>query len=429
VSFKGCFGRESMTDFAHQVDLWVRTSLATGVKNWPELVASLPGVYPEQVFDSLRRQKLSWLISFAQPNGEATSGSNGPSIAHKLWADRELPTPHPLDACWWFADCSIQKLLECTQVSSSLPSHLILLGIPTIFHFVRKKGMFERVTLVDADSEVRSVGDVGPRYRTVTANLMRDPLPKISGEVVIADPPWYETEVRAFLWTARYFCSNGGVILMSVPPAGTRPDIGEEWEQTLSWSRGLGIELVDYQEGALRYISPPFERNALAAAGIQAVEENWRRGDLAVFSCVGPITHARPIHGAVAKWEECAVEGVRFRVRAPSPTSDLDPTLRPVAAGDIFDSVSRRDPRRDLVDVWTSGNRAFRCSGRAILLHILRSLASNGGVECQMTGERFGQTLEVVRATAARLQEIVRTEVNECSTIRETDDCLDILSG
>jgi hypothetical protein len=418
-----------MTDFVHQVDLWVRDSLARGVKNWPELVSSLPGVYPEQVFESLKRQKLSHFISLVKPNGDVTPGRNDPSVAHQLWADGELPTPHPLDACWWFADCSIRKLLECIQGNSSLPSHLILLGIPTFFHFARKKGLFERVTLVDADSEVRSVGDTDHRYRTVTANLMRNLLPRLSGEVVIADPPWYEPEIRAFLWTARYLCSKGGVILMSVPPAGTRPGIEEEWAQTLRWSRGLGIELVDYQEGALRYISPLFERNALAAAGIQAVEENWRGGDLAVFSCVGPMAHARPIQWELEKWEECTVECVRFRVRAPSLAHEQDPTLHPVASGDIFNSVSRRDSRRDLVDVWTSGNRAFKCSGRAILLHILRSLASNEDVERQITSGQFGQNLELVRATTARLQEIVRIELNECSAIRETDDCLDILSG
>jgi hypothetical protein len=418
-----------MTDFVHQVDLWVRDSLAKGVKDWPELVTSLPGVYPEQVFESLARQNLGHLISLAKPNGEVISRRNDPSIAHQLWADGELPTPHPLDACWWFADCSIRKLLECIEHNSSLPSHLILLGIPTFFHFVRKKSMFERVTLVDADSEFRSIGNADHRYRTVTANLMRDGLPRMLGEVVIADPPWYEPEIRAFLWTARHSCSKGGVILMSVPPTGTRPGIGEEWARTLRWSRGLGLELVDYQKNALRYISPLFERNALAAAGIQAVKKNWRAGDLAVFSCLDPMTHERPIQCALEKWEECSVEGVRFRVRTPSLTPEGDLTLRPVASRDIFDSVSRRDSRRDLIDVWTSGNRAFRCSGRAILLHILRSLASNEDVERQITRGRFGQDLELVRTTAAKLQEIVRIEATECSATRETDDCLDILSG
>jgi hypothetical protein len=219
------------------------------------------------------------------------------------------------------------------------------------------------------------------------------------------------------------------VILMSVPPTGTRPGIGEEWARTLRWSRGLGLELVDYQKNALRYISPLFERNALAAAGIQAVKKNWRAGDLAVFSCLDPMTHERPIQCALEKWEECSVEGVRFRVRTPSLTPEGDLTLRPVASRDIFDSVSRRDSRRDLIDVWTSGNRAFRCSGRAILLHILRSLASNEDVERQITRGRFGQDLELVRTTAAKLQESVRIEATECSATRETDDCLDILSG
>jgi hypothetical protein len=417
-----------MTEFLRQVDLWVRDSLAKGVTNWQELVASLPGVYPEQVYGSLKRQKLCQIISLAKPNGDVTDDRSGSLIAHQLWTGGELPTPHPLDACWWFADCSIQKLLERIRDNSSSPSRVVLLGIPTLFHYIRKKGMFERVTLIDADSEVRSDRDADHRYRTITADLTSDRLPGISGEIVIADPPWYLPEIRAFLWAARHLCSKEGVILMSVPPAGTRPGIVEEWDQTLRWSRGLGIELVDYQRSALRYISPLFERNALAAAGVQAVDANWRSGDLAVFSCIGPIAHERPLLGGLEKWERCSVEGVRFRVRAPSLAPDLDPTLHPVASGDIFDTVSRRDSRRNLVDVWTSGNRAFRCSGRAILLHILRSLASNRDVEPQVPSEGFEQ-IELVRATTVRLQEIVRLEVSECSAMRETDDCLDILSG
>jgi hypothetical protein len=417
-----------MTEFARQIDLWVRDSLAKGMMCWPELVASLPGVYPEQVYESLKRQKLCQLISFARPSGDVTDNRSDSLIAHQLWTRGELPTPHPLDACWWFADCSIHKLLECIRDNSPLPSHVVLLGIPTLFHYIRKKGMFDRVTLVDSDSEVRSDRDADDTYHTITADLTRDRLPGISGEVVIADPPWYLPEIRAFLWAARYLCSKDGAVLMSVPPAGTRPGIAEEWEQTLRWSRRLGMELVDYQRNALRYISPLFERNALAAAGVQAVDANWRSGDLAVFSCRGSIAHERPLLDGPEKWEKRSVEGVRFRVRAPSLVPGLDPTLYPVASGDIFDTVSRRDSRRNLVDVWTSGNRAFRCSGRAILLHILRSLASNRDVEPQVTSEGFEQ-IELVRATTARLQEIVRMEVSECSAMRETDDCLDILSG
>jgi hypothetical protein len=58
----------------------------------------------------------------------------------------------------------------------------------------------------------------------------------------------------------------------------------------------------------------------------------------------------------------------------------------------------------------------------------IRSLASNRKVEPQVTSETSEQS-ELVRATTAKLQEIVRLEGNECSAMRETDDCLDILSG
>src|SRR5262249_61566996 len=43
--------------------------------------------------------------------------------------------------------------------------------------------------------------------------------------------------------------------------------------------------------------------------------------------------------------------------------------------GDILPSVSRRDKRRRLTGVWTSGNRIFACWGRNVLRRIVQSIA------------------------------------------------------
>jgi Probable N6-adenine methyltransferase len=414
-------------NFDAQVDLWVHASVANGVTIWRDLLTSLPGVYPNQVLESLKRQGLCERVSFSRPWGETSAARQSTSIAHRLWSSGDLPTPHLLDACWWFADCSILSLLNHVHDNCRSSGHVILLGIPTFFHYARKQALLERVTLIDADPDV-AVAATDPRHDVCRVNLLRDELPRMSGEIVIADPPWYESEIRAFLWAARHLCSKGGLILTSVPPVGTRPGIGEEWSRTLTWSRGLGMELVNYHKGVLRYISPLFERNALAAAGIRDGVENWRCGDLAMFSCTGPIAQPRPVLHEPDAWEQYSVEGVRFRVRAPAPIPGFDPMLYRVAAGDIFDSVSRRDSRRHLVDVWTSGNRAFRCSARTIFIQILRILASNNNIDRQICSAWSGHTLERVRAAVTRIQNIVRTEVDECSAMRATDDFLDNLS-
>lgn len=416
-------------DFPDQVDLWIRAKLDSGVNDWPGLVAGLPGVYPEQVLASLHRQNLCDAISFPSVATKVHPNNNDSSIAHRLWTEGDLPTPHPLDACWWFANCSFRSLLGHLQRNASSPRHVVLLGIPSFFHLLRKKAILDRVTLVDSDPDVRSAPDGDCRYRVVTANLLGDELPAASGDVVIADPPWYEPEIRAFLWAARHLCTKGGVILTSVPPAGARPGIGDEWSRTLRWTRGLGLELVDYEKHTLRYISPLFERNALAAAGIHGVQENWRSGDLAVFRCEGPVIYERPRYRQLETWEQCSIGGVRFRVRVPSQAADPDPTLHPLVLGDVLDSVSRRDSRRDQVDVWTSGNRAFRCTGRAILLQILRSLSSNEGLGRRTPVQQFARASELARNTAARVEEIVQIEKNESSSLREMDDSLDIWSG
>ena len=52
-----------------------------------------------------------------------------------------------------------------------------------------------------------------------------------------------------------------------------------------------------------------------------------------------------------------------------------DPSLVGIVAGDVLPSVSRRDERRSLAEVWTSGNRVFRCADTAVLQQICRAVA------------------------------------------------------
>jgi hypothetical protein len=66
---------------------------------------------------------------------------------------------------------------------------------------------------------------------------------------------------------------------------------------------------------------------------------------------------------------------VRVRIRQPNLSGFADPSLVSVVPGDVLQSVSRRDSRRRLADVWTSGNRIFACQGRGVLQQILRAVA------------------------------------------------------
>ncbi len=141
------------------------------------------------------------------------------------------------------------------------------------------------------------------------------------------------------------------------------------------------------------------------------------------------VTLPRPVIPAASeeKWVEESLHGVRVRVR-PSESSDFnDPNLLTIVGGDILPSASRRDYRRSLVDVWTSGNRVFASQGRNVLIHILRALAT-GNSPVEAVAQRLGRELSVGEQTLVgnaiiRMTEIINTERGENSLIGES--CID----
>src|SRR5437588_605326 len=94
--------------FERYVDDLIRRQLACGTLGWNQLIRSLPGVSPDIVWESLRRQKLVRQIKFHDDDQSQRSSSI--PFAYQLWRNGSLPTPHILDACWWFADASLELL-------------------------------------------------------------------------------------------------------------------------------------------------------------------------------------------------------------------------------------------------------------------------------------------------------------------------------
>jgi hypothetical protein len=207
-------------------------------------------------------------------------------------------------------------------------------------------------------------------------DLLNERLPDVQARIVVTDPPWYEEFIRAFLWAAAQLVELGGTVLLSFPPVGTRPHIEEEWKRTEIFAEQLGLSLRE-KSLSLKYASPPFEQNAMRAAHRQYVHPNWRPGVLALFEKTGECRERRPttdIHHE--KWDEQPVHGVRWRFRRQQQPIECRPLLIEAVPGDILDSVSRRDPRRAIADVWTSGNRIFACLDTASLGLIAKALAA-----------------------------------------------------
>jgi hypothetical protein len=420
---------EGQVAFDFQVDSWVRNQVLNRSRRWHELIANLPGVYPDVALASARRQGFGHLIDFTADSSRQAETKRLP-FACRLWRKGRLPTPHPLDGCWWFSDSALFSLVRRITTLCKPGGRVILLGAPTVFHaFARSTCSNGEVVLIDSDREIGT--QCTDQGRVIVADLLRDELVGLSADLVVADPPWYDPEVKSFLWAARALCSSRGVVLVSAPPVGSRPGISQQWREIVTWVAGLGLELSQYQRGVLRYLSPPFERNALLAAGTPIPDDEWRQGDLATFRVSGPITLSRPSYDNSDTWDECSVRGVRFRVRIPIIDDGCDAGLHPFGFGEILDSVSRRDPRRSQVDVWTSGNRVFRCGARRTLVTILQGLASNRekrGLLFETTNRSFTIN-ETMRRMIDYVERIVQAERQEYLATMETYGNVDALAS
>jgi hypothetical protein len=167
-----------------------------------------------------------------------------------------------------------------------------------------------------------------------------------------------------------------GHVFIPMPPKGTRPGVAAEVGRLMDLVRAMGFDVTRFEDGAVQYDSPPFERNALQAAGIRLASYDWRQADLCVLRLLSPNTRPRPVAvRSCGRWTEELLCGTRLRLRRKGVGMFADPTLVSLVAGDVLPSVSRRHPLRRSVDVWTTGNHVFSCAGTAALRTIIRSLA------------------------------------------------------
>ena len=251
---------------------------------------------------------------------------------------------------------------ECQSCSSG--SRPVLLGAPSVFWALRSVESMPPLLLDANPSVIEALGGTGGELHDARlCDLRRDGLPDEKSAVVVVDPPWYREHERLFLWAAAQLCQPGGSVLVSVPAEGTRPGVKVDREDALAWAGHLGFEVEAMEPGALGYVSPPFERNALAAVGLGGMPNEWRHGDLVVLRMREHTATARPECAADDRWPEVMIGSVRIRVNgAECSEGVLDPRLRKVVPGDVLDTVSRRDPRRQGVAMWTSGNRVFGAS-------------------------------------------------------------------
>ena len=343
--------------FGREVDRWVVETIGEGRIDFGGLVRALPGVDP-----SLVRKRLEALDKELRGRVDWHAVDQPVNVI-----DRRLPVPHPLDFDWRFSPSTVSQLADELVVH---PGRLTLLGTPSLWMALRGRVRADLLRLLDANPSLKT-DSVCPGATVLVVDVLKDDLPSLSSDVVLADPPWYPEAIAGFLWAGSWLLRLGGALMLSMPPSGTRPGVRRECEELLGFAPSCGLTLRSKRPGALRYSSPPFERAALRAAGLaQHVPNDWRQGDLLVFERTSDVVAPRPT-AQQRRWTERTVSGVRIQIDDyATPTND-DPQLISLVSNDVLPSVSRRDKRRSNVRVWTSGNRVFGCGSPSRLVGII----------------------------------------------------------
>jgi hypothetical protein len=304
---------------------------------------------------------------------------------------------------------------------------MIMIGAPTVAIAGLAEPNPRHVTLLDANSwAVQQLAKMSSKIIALNIDVLRDPLPPISAPVVITDAPWYPEPIAAFLWAASQLCELDGYVMASFPSIGTRPHVVEERESLISRAAENGLKCVAIRPGAITYETPPFERSAFRACGIMNVPADWRRGDFLLFRRISAHATSRPLSvEAGPEWVDIEIHGIRLKVRAPLPFKFDDPRLRPLIAGDVLPSVSRRDSRRVNADVWTPTNRIFSCRGRSVFVQIAHAIACTEEPVTAVTkwlGRDLASAQEIIIQEASdQLSSLVHRELAELTDLERIE--------
>jgi len=403
----------SLAAFNVRVDAWIADALADGIADCGSILRRLPGVYPTELLASLDRLALAGLIDPAFPAVarremavETTNAFEGRSL---------LPLPHPLDYEWRFTADASRALLNRAADLTSSGSDVLLFGTPGLALEALTLPIGRRLALL---VEPNSVTDRLFALNQATGSPLAiafcsGGLPRESADAVLLDPPWYLDFVRPMLSAAAHACRADGHILISLPPDGARPTAEADREAVLALGKRLGLALVERVPLSISYETPFFERNALRAAGISTPPQ-WRRGDLVVFRKVSVARLPPPNSQRIRPWTEVSVGRMRLFIGKGGRATVGDADLTSIVAGDVLPTVSRRDPRRSSVNVWTSGNRVFRTGNPQLVLDA--AISCSGGAVGSGIQPRLWGTLderEALERVAAELRDLAALEAAE----------------
>lgn len=349
------------------------------------------GAFPTLVYERLRER--GFADTLPTPDFESL---DAPDVA-------EGPELHPLDYEWYFTD---ETATDIADTLSEQGPPVLCLGAPTVASRLARRGV--PVTLVDRSEQLEERLATRPEALQFVHQDVHEPVAlESSFSVAFFDPPWYPAHTEAWLYRAcRHVRPDGRIYFVLFPPL-TRPAAAAQRGDLLETARRIGSVSID--EDAVAYRTPTFERRVLRDSDAPVVP-NWRRADLVSVDVSDPAALSEP--PAVASepdWETFVTNEQVVKVRREVSGEPTD-VLAPIETCDgyVLPSVSRRDARRQDVDLWTSRNRVARVGDRTAVVDALRSL-ENGTAVSELSPAEFSTQLPADRADelATRLAAIL----------------------
>ncbi len=269
--------------------------------------------------------------------------------------------PHPLDYDWQFSDSSIDKLSSIVG-----DEFCITCGVPSLAFQLKVMG-----------KEVVNIDRNPLRLPERQIDISREEPINISSSLVVIDPPWYPEEFYRWLtWAAQHVPSNGR-ILASIWPNETRPtamsERNELFEKIKAWAD------INVLERFFKYKVPIFEQESRRLAGVDDAGFPWRFGDLVELKVRSKPLLAEPI-GFSSIWRRFVWDGYQLALRERG-APDSATVVRKLGAAESwsFPSVSRREPQRYLIDLWSSWNEVAIVEGAKNLEKDLVKFTHNRG--------------------------------------------------
>lgn len=273
---------------------------------------------------------------------------------------------HPLDFDWRFTSASTNLLIARLD---AVAQRCLVVGAPSVWSCWGRGKSATQADLVERNPTQCGNDDGRHAGSMITLDICTAPGLRLSTtyDACFFDPPWYLQDTKYWLdWALRNVSPNA-TIAFSLWPEDTRPKAREERNEVFRVLERLGR--FDLHERALQYQIPEFERRALGIAN------PWRTGDLVWLETSGntellPGFCPKPVPGD--SWLRFSVATKQVAIRAvPRAAPDGIATLSP-GYGWFMKSVSRRDPMRDFIDLWTSDGFVARLGNPLRTINLLR---------------------------------------------------------